>query len=388
MNPKRVLFLLPSPAAPREPAMSRFHYLARYFEGDVVQPGWRQDDDDRLQALGPPEAGATPCIRFHYSDSAGYPAPVRAAWDWAYYLLTAGRLLRRGPPYDCVIAFGFFKTALAGWLVARATGARLIIEVAVRQERIVALRRRCPGLLARLEHRLSVPLAGWLLRRADHLRLMYPGQVDSFPQGRGVPASAFPDFVAVSRMQPGPDSGVVLCMGSPLYLKGADIAIAAFAMIAGDFPGHRLLVVGHAPDLAGFKALAADHPRIEFAEPLPHARALQLIAGASCLLVPSRSDAMPRVVVEAMAMRTPVVASRVDGLAHYLRHGETALLCEAGNAQELARNLRAVLAQPELARRLCDGAQHWALGSLSEAQYAERFRDMVAACMAARPVSH
>lgn len=388
MKPIRALFLLPGPTAPREaPPMNRFHYLARYFDADVLQPGWRADGR-RLQSLGSPERAACPLIRFHYTGSAGLPGFVRVPWDTIFYLVTAWRLRRRGRRHDCIIAFGFFKTAFAGWLLARATGAKLIIEVAVRQDRIVELGRHRPGLLAPIEHRLSMSLAGFLLCRADRLRLMYPGQVDAFVRGRDVPASAFPDFVPVSRLRPRPDDGLVLFMGSPLHLKGADIAIAAFCAIADHFPRHRLRVVGHAPDSARFEALAGHHPRIAFADPLPYAQALELIAGASCLIAPSRTDAMPRIVIEAMAMGKPVIAAKVDGLAHYLRHGENALLFEPGDAGGLARQLHAVLAEPRLAGQLGERARCWALGNASESQYAERFRDLVAACLAPAALTH
>ena len=353
--------------------MNRFHHLARLFDGDVLQPAWRRDE---------PHLGSLAGIRFHYTNSAEHPAVLRPVWDLVFYLVAAWRLLRRGARYDCVIAFGFFKTALAGWLLARLSGARFILEVAVRQERIVKLSDRRSSRFTRLADRARIAFAGFLLGRADRLRLMYPGQIDVFPCARGIPADAFPDFVPVSALEAQPHAGIVLIMGSPLYLKGADLAIAAFGRIAGEFPLHRLLVVGHGTDLPRFKTLARNVPRVQFADPLPYDQAMDLLARACCVLVPSRSDAMPRVAIEAMALGKPLIAAAVDGLAHYLRHEETALLCPPDDAEAMSDMLRAVLSDPALAAGLGERARRWALAHCSEVRYVERFYSMARACLA------
>jgi glycosyltransferase involved in cell wall biosynthesis len=186
-----------------------------------------------------------------------------------------------------------------------------------------------------LANRVSSAITQFLLPRADHLRLMYPGQVDAFPGARRVPATAFPDFVPVSQMTP-----------------------------------------------KAVEALAEGHPRILFSEPIPHALALDLIGRATCLVAPSRSDAMPRVVLEAMAMRKPVIASEVDGMAHYLRHCETALLFKPGDVDGLADQLRAVLGDRATAGLIAERAHRWVMQNMSESHYAERFRTMIEATFA------
>jgi glycosyltransferase involved in cell wall biosynthesis len=377
----RTLFLLPGPNAPRsEPHLNRFHYLAKHLEADVLQPAWR-DDHQRLRHLSHPEHAGPPRIRFHYTASGGLPQPLRTAWDIAFYVMTALDLMRGGHRYDAIVAFGMIKTALAAWVLARLTGSKLVLEIAVRPDRAARYRRARPRAFETLKDHLANRIAAFLLPRADHLRLMYPGQVDAFPKARHVPATAFPDFVATSQMKPQADSGFVLLMGSPLYLKGADLAVAAFRKIAEEFPADELRIVGYAPDIGHFKALAGNHPRIRFSAPVPYPQALELIGRATCLVVASRSDAMPRIALEAMAMRKPVIASAVDGMAHYLQHGKNALLFESGDADGLASVLRQVLGDRAFARSLAERGYRWVQNNMSETQYAERFRAMIEATL-------
>jgi phosphatidyl-myo-inositol dimannoside synthase len=60
------------------------------------------------------------------------------------------------------------------------------------------------------------------------------------------------------------------------------------------------------------------------------------------------------VLLEAMANGTPVVASRTGGIADIVKHGETGLLAEPGNAADLAAQIRRLMADKALRARLID----------------------------------
>jgi glycosyltransferase involved in cell wall biosynthesis len=74
----------------------------------------------------------------------------------------------------------------------------------------------------------------------------------------------------------------------------------------------------------------------------------------------NRVDNMPVSVVEAAAFGLPVVATRVGGISHLLRHEETALLVPDGDAAAMAAAIRRLLAEPALAARLSEGGRRLA----------------------------
>ena len=61
------------------------------------------------------------------------------------------------------------------------------------------------------------------------------------------------------------------------------------------------------------------------------------IANADCVVLPSYREGLPRVLLEAGAMATPVVAADVPGCRQAVDHGVTGLLCEARSAAALAQ---------------------------------------------------
>jgi glycosyltransferase involved in cell wall biosynthesis len=93
---------------------------------------------------------------------------------------------------------------------------------------------------------------------------------------------------------------------------------------------------------------------------------------------------MARVLIEAMAARKPIIATRVDGTPHYLEHGRTALLFESENVDELAALLERLMTDAVLAEKLAAAAFAHVHAELSEERFAERFREMVERTLATR----
>jgi glycosyltransferase involved in cell wall biosynthesis len=81
------------------------------------------------------------------------------------------------------------------------------------------------------------------------------------------------------------------------------------------------------------------------------------IAHCDALLMPSLHEGLPYTLLEAMALGTPVIASRAGGLAETLQDGATGLLVTPGNASALADAIRRLIADPSLRARLGDAAQ-------------------------------
>jgi glycosyltransferase involved in cell wall biosynthesis len=105
-----------------------------------------------------------------------------------------------------------------------------------------------------------------------------------------------------------PDAADVLYLGELRMLKGVDVLLDALA----DLPAVRATLVGGGPDADRFHAAARPlGPRIAFLPPMP---AREAFAKGRVVVVPSRAESLPYVVLEAAAAGKPVIATRVGGI--------------------------------------------------------------------------
>jgi glycosyltransferase involved in cell wall biosynthesis len=78
---------------------------------------------------------------------------------------------------------------------------------------------------------------------------------------------------------------------------------------------------------------------------------LQLMAASDLVVLPSAYEGLPNVVLEAMRLRKPVVATAAPGTSEVVIDGETGLLVPIGNPPLLARAIRDVIRDPAMAAR-------------------------------------
>ncbi|MGB8314956.1 MAG: glycosyltransferase family 4 protein [Aestuariivirga sp.] len=144
------------------------------------------------------------------------------------------------------------------------------------------------------------------------------------------------------RIRPGDDAADVLFLGDMRYLKGVDVLLKALAIIRRKRSVSACLV-GDGPDLAAFQSLAqalglADN--VMFPGRLPTAEALRR---GRLLVLPSRAESFPYVVLEAAAGCVPIIASEVGGIPEILPAKN---LCPVANPEALARHIEMALAIP------------------------------------------
>jgi glycosyltransferase involved in cell wall biosynthesis len=127
--------------------------------------------------------------------------------------------------------------------------------------------------------------------------------------------------------------------------KGQDLAIAALAR-AGLEELH-LLVLGHGDTEGELRALAKQlgvGTRVHFLgwrDDVP-----SFVAASDVVVVPSRWEAMPYVVLEAMAAGKPVVSTAVDGARCVIASAECGALVPIGDVDALAAAMRRIAALP------------------------------------------
>lgn len=94
---------------------------------------------------------------------------------------------------------------------------------------------------------------------------------------------------------------------------------------------------------------------------VPHERLVsELLPSMDLLVHPTRRDQSSRVIVEAAMAGVPAVAMAVGGIPELIHHDRTGWLVQADSRAELARNLDALVADPDRIRRAGLAAARWA----------------------------
>lgn len=140
--------------------------------------------------------------------------------------------------------------------------------------------------------------------------------------------------------------------------KGQSILIQAFQRLVQTYPCARLLLVGEGPDRAHFESLANRDSRIHFAGLQQEVGSW--IAAMDVFCFPSREEGLGSSVLDAMALRVPVVASRVGGLPELIGNDERGLSVCDHDPSNWERSIRRTLTEDAARRRQVDAAYDFA----------------------------
>ena len=154
---------------------------------------------------------------------------------------------------------------------------------------------------------------------------------------------------------------LVVCVARLEPVKGVDVLVRATALL----PGVVVAVAGDGPEEAALRELAAAlgvAGRVTFLGRV--SPVAPLLAAADVVALPSRSEGMPIVALEAMALSRPVVASRVGGVGEAVADGKTGVLVAPNDPAALAAALGRVTGDPSAAA---------AMGEAGEARVAASF---------------
>jgi glycosyltransferase involved in cell wall biosynthesis len=233
------------------------------------------------------------------------------------------------------------------------------------------------------------PLNDWMgrvaVRRADAVRTVTP-YTSGLVRALGVePAATFPAYVdlesfAARPALPLPEHPQALFVGALERSKNVDGLVAAWRKAAARLPGAKLRVVGKGRLAPLVEALVRDLPgQAEWTRQLSTDGVAHALDDATALVLPSRTEGMGRVVVEAFWRGRGVIGSRVGGIADLVQDGVNGVLIEPGDVDALADVLVKVLSDSALAAELASGAQASSQGWLQSPElFAESVYSLVA----------
>jgi len=140
-----------------------------------------------------------------------------------------------------------------------------------------------------------------------------------------------PNGISPRAIRSGHGDGVVF-IGRLTKQKGVRTLIEAMR----DCPQERLAIVGDGPERQSLEEAAHGCPNISFAGIVEHDKVTHFIASAKMLVLPSHNEGQPNVIMEAMALGVPVIATRVGAIPDMISHGHSGWLIEPGDAKGLA----------------------------------------------------
>ncbi len=215
-----------------------------------------------------------------------------------------------------------------------------------------------------------------LFERTKRLIAVSPAEAESFRRAgfgdparlrvveNGIDTGRWTDAQATSRATLGvpPAAKLAVVAGLLNSAKGQDIAIRALAR--PELCDTHLVLAGHGEMEAQLRALAREHgveSRVHllgWRDDVPN-----LFHASDVVLVPSRWEAMPYALLEALAAGKPAIASKVDGAKDLLVDGAGGLLVEIEDVAGLARAWAQLNhAPPALLARMAESGRRRVLG--------------------------
>lgn len=295
------------------------------------------------------------------------------------------RILRgfiRTKSIDLVHAHGY-KADLYAYTAARGTGVPVLATCHNWPDKTLALRfyefldhivlKRFPRVVA-----VSEGVAQSLRRFGmpeDRISMIGNGiELDAF-------ASAQPTLVEEIGKR---DRLVVGMVGRLVPAKGADYLLRAAREILQSFPKTLWVFIGEGPERGNLERLARDlgiEANVIFAgqrQDMPG-----VYASLDLLVLPSLTEGMPMTILEAMAARKPVVATRVGAVPRIVIPERTGLLTAPANIEDLRDALARLLADAELRRRMGQQGhalvrEHYSAESMAE-NYLHLYQSLLAA---------
>ena len=286
-----------------------------------------------------------------------------AAGTASFYLglpLRVARELRSFRP-EVVVAQSPYEAAgvLTGRRLA-GSGARVLLEVHGDWDTATRL---YGSPLRRLLEPVSHRASRAAVRRADAVRTVSPF-TSELVRGLGVePAATFTTYFDVSAFTalpsvPLPEQPSALFVGVLERYKNVQGLVDAWRLAAPRVPGAALRIVGRGHERELVEQLVRDLPeQTSWTERLEPAEVAAALDTATTLVLPSFSEGLPRVAMEAFARGRPVVGSRAGGIPDIVEDSASGLLVPAGDARALAEALVRILSDRALAERLADGAR-------------------------------
>jgi glycosyltransferase involved in cell wall biosynthesis len=288
---------------------------------------------------------------------ARYAFEYGAFFSWAFVLVSLLHARRR---YHVVYVHNMPNFLVFAGLLPKIGGARIVLDVHDPAAELLAdIRGRdLPPWVERLanaEERISVSFSDTLITVNESMRRRLSAR-SSRPVSVVMNVPDPRRFIPVAASRDSEGLEWIVYSGSIAYRNGLDLVVRAVSLLADQFPLLRFRVIGEGPDLESVVRLAEDlgvGDRVEFRGFVPNGQIPSLLSDATAGISPQRGGVFGSLVfsmkvAEYVALGLPVICSGIATMRHYFSDDEL-MFFEPENAEDLARAIRALLANPATA---------------------------------------
>jgi len=291
-----------------------------------------------------------------------YLLPPRFYWPLAFCL---GFYLCLAKKIDVIVAQSPLIEGLVG----------AIFKNIFRKELIVEIHGDWEQRLPRFKNILSI-LAKFSLRNADKIRGVANYLIlRAKKYAPNKPYFLFPTFTDLDDFLEETDirfDNYILFVGRADRVKGINYLIEAFDKIKLEFPEFKLVLVGE-----GLGSNSKLKEKIEFKGRLSLKETKDIMKNCYCLVLPSLSEGLPRVIMEAQALGKPVIGSNVGGIPELIEDGQNGFLFKAGDSGDLAEKLRILLKDKKMALEMGQRGREFVKEKFSNEKYTSSYLEMI-----------
>ncbi len=174
----------------------------------------------------------------------------------------------------------------------------------------------------------------------------------------------------------------IVYVGGLYRLKGVQFLIEAFKNLHEDFPEYKLVIVGDGPHKQELENLAKklkkkDSEAIEFTGRKELFEVKDVMKSCTVFVLPSLSEGLGRVLIEAAMLGKPIIGSNTDGIPDLIKDGVNGYLFEPGNVKELEQKIRKIIGKEEQAKKMGNSGKEYMAKTFSTEKYFNSLIKMV-----------
>ena len=170
----------------------------------------------------------------------------------------------------------------------------------------------------------------------------------------------------------------VLFVGRLHPVKRVHLLIEAFSQLGKTYPHATLHIIGNGKELQHLVTLAKKlelDRHVLFLGFQSQEKVFDMMKQSDMIVLPSEMEGSPRVLIEAMMLKVPIVATNVPGIRDIIQHSETGHLIARATPEDLALAMEYVARNRKYATKIAENAYKFAKQQFSKEQVLRKIRD-------------